>query len=73
MSNRVKSVIYIFLLFFSVQASAQNDFCAARNASFKEGEKLMFKVYYNLNFVWINAGNAYFDIQPTTAPRVTRG
>ncbi len=39
---------------------AQNDFCSTKNTSFKDGEKLTFKVFYNLNFVWINAGNAYF-------------
>jgi len=64
MGKGIKGVIYIALLFLSVRAAAQNDFCSARNMSFKDGEKLMFKVYYNLNFVWINAGNAYFDIQP---------
>jgi hypothetical protein len=50
-------------------AKAQNDFCSARNTSFQNGEKLTFKVYYNLNFVWINAGNAVF----TTAEEDMKG
>jgi hypothetical protein len=42
--------------------TAQNDFCNVRNYSFKEGEKLTFRVFYNMSFVWINAGNAVFNI-----------
>jgi len=30
--------------------------------SFQEGEVLTFKVFYNMNFVWINAGNATFRV-----------
>jgi hypothetical protein len=40
---------------------AQNDFCSAKNTSFKDGEKLTFRVYYNMGFVWINAGNVHFN------------
>jgi hypothetical protein len=63
MSNKIKIMLGILFLGFSVSSYAQNDFCSTRNTSFKDGEKLMFKVYYNLNFVWINAGNAVFNIQ----------
>ena len=38
-----------------------------KNTSYKDGEKLTFKVYYNLNFVWINAGNAQFNLKSETA------
>ncbi len=31
-----------------------------RNTSFQEGEKLTFRVYYNMGFIWINSGNAEF-------------
>ena len=47
-------------ILLSGQLFAQNDFCSARNTSFQDGEKLTFRVYYNLNFVWINAGNVVF-------------
>jgi Protein of unknown function (DUF3108) len=47
-------------LLCAVCVHAQNDFCSARNSSFKEGEKLTFRVYYNMSFIWINAGNASF-------------
>jgi hypothetical protein len=42
---------------------SQNDFCSARNTSFKDGEKLTFRVYYNMGFVWITAGYADFTIK----------
>ena len=53
------SVCFVLLLAPGI-AIAQNDFCSARNTSFKEGEKLTFKVYYNMSFIWIHAGNATF-------------
>jgi hypothetical protein len=54
--------IAMALSIFCGHAIAQNDFCNTHNTSFKDGEKLTFHVYYNLNFVWINAGNAEFNI-----------
>lgn len=43
--------------------NAQNDFCNTRNTAYKGGERLLFKVYYNMGFLWIYAGNAVFTIQ----------
>jgi hypothetical protein len=45
---------------FSVMA--QTDFCSIRNTSFREGERLLFKVYYNMNPFWIHAGDAQFTV-----------
>jgi Protein of unknown function (DUF3108) len=59
--TRKVSFIASLLLIFSANAFAQNDFCSARNTAFKEGEKLTFRVYYNMGFIWINAGNAHFN------------
>ena len=60
---RLKNLLLIVLfILVPTPAGAQNDFCSARNTSFKEGEKLVFRVYYNLNFVWINAGNVHFNV-----------
>lgn len=64
MSSRIKAVLGVFLIILTIPSFAQNDFCNIKNTSFKDGEKLMFRVYYNLNFVWINAGNAYFSVEP---------
>ncbi len=54
-------VIGFWMMVFPMIAGAQNDFCAAKNTSFKDGEKLTFRVYYNMGFVWINAGNVHFN------------
>ncbi len=59
-SALLKSFFCLLITGFAQGAYAQNDFCTTKNTSFTEGEKLTFKVFYNLNFVWINAGNAYF-------------
>lgn len=40
---------------------AQNDFCGIKNTAFKEGERLVYKVYYNMSAVWIGAGIAEFN------------
>lgn len=61
MNGVVKLILCICMIGFPAAAFSQNDFSGAKNTSFKSGEKLTFKVYYNLNFVWINAGNAYFN------------
>lgn len=55
-----KTCAVAYLLIFSLNLHAQSDFCSARNTSFREGEKLTFRVYYNMGFIWINAGNANF-------------
>lgn len=41
---------------------AQTDFCGVSNTAFQEGERLLFKVYYNMGKVWVPAGEARFGI-----------
>src|ERR1700733_12280046 len=64
MDSKIIGTLGVFLMMFTMPSFAQNEFCTTKNTSFKDGEKLLFKVYYNLNFVWINAGNASFNIEP---------
>jgi len=47
------------------ESMAQADFCYTRNTSYRSGEKLTFKVYYNMGFVWIHAGDAIFSAKET--------
>lgn len=54
--------ILLLLVLFGVSAKAQTDFCRIKNTSFKNGERLMFKVYYNMSPLWIHAGNAQFTV-----------
>lgn len=60
MSGFQKIVVSILSLMMFLQGHAQNDFCNTKNTSFKAGEKLIFRVFYNAGFIWINAGNAVF-------------
>lgn len=47
---------------FAINTSAQDDFCHIENTSFKEGERLKFRVYYNMGQIWVNAGDAIFSV-----------
>jgi hypothetical protein len=62
----MKNYYLIPLLFIAVlwapKSNAQSDFCTIKNTSFKEGEHLLFKVFYNMNPIWIHAGNAEFNV-----------
>jgi len=39
-----------------------NDYCRTDNKTFADGEELTYKVYYNVNFIWISAGTVTFKI-----------
>lgn len=47
-------------------AVAQNDFCNVSNKSIQAGEKLNFKVFYNLSAIWVAAGEANFTTKLET-------
>jgi hypothetical protein len=49
------------LLLLSMKLQAQTDFCGIKNTSFRDGEKLQFKVYYNMGRLWVGAGLASFE------------
>jgi hypothetical protein len=38
------------------------DLCQTENRTFQTGEEITYKLYYNLNFIWIPAGEAVFKI-----------
>ncbi|WP_235294436.1 DUF3108 domain-containing protein [Portibacter lacus] len=42
-----------------------NDDCNTVNNSFGQGEKIVYKVYYNWNFVWLSAGEVTFEVNET--------
>ena len=37
--------------------------CSRRNTAFTDGERVVYKIYYNLNFIWIPAGEVTFDVR----------
>jgi hypothetical protein len=65
----MKNTKYIFLLvllaagnmsFYKPQHIQRVDLCNLANDAFAGGENLVYKVYYNLGFVWIPAGEVTF-------------
>lgn len=50
----------------AMPANGQTSEAGLRNFSFKEGEKLEFRVYYNMGFIWINSGTAVFTVKSDT-------
>jgi hypothetical protein len=55
------NILTAILLIFSAGLHGQNESCCAKNRSFRDDEKLTFRVFYNVGFVWINAGNVHFN------------
>ncbi len=43
-------------------AKSQDNFCGITNTSFRDGEKLQFRVYYNMGVLWVPAGDASFSV-----------
>jgi hypothetical protein len=65
--NIIRSAFLVLIsgcLFFT--ANAQNDFCGTGNKCIQAGEKLNFKVFYNLSAIWVAAGEANFTTQLET-------
>jgi Protein of unknown function (DUF3108) len=49
---------FIFSIFLThiAQAQPKYDACYMPNTTFQGGEELVYKIYYNWNFVWLAAG-----------------
>lgn len=58
----------IFFLFVNAADSYNSDLlqsCTIENTAIRGGEKIVYKAYYNWEFVWIPAGEAVFNIKET--------
>lgn len=51
------------LLLLPIGVHATSDFCGIKNNSFKDGEQLVFKVFYNMGSIWVGAGEANFSVR----------
>lgn len=58
--NRLSLILLSFLSLTFFTVNADNDFCKIENRIINPGEKLRFKVYYNLSAIWVAAGEANF-------------
>ena len=41
------------------------EFCNTQNVTFKDGEEVTYKLYYQLNFIWLAAGEIVFRVEET--------
>jgi hypothetical protein len=44
-------------------ASKEMMLCDPENNSFQGGEEITYKIYYNLNFIWLSAGEVKFKVE----------
>ncbi len=42
---------------------AKIDICRVENSSFQDGETVVYKLYYNWNFIWLSAGEVIFKVK----------
>ncbi len=54
-------ILFFLCIVSGLRSYPQNNFCSVSNNCIRAGEKLTFKVYYNLSAVWIPAGEAVFN------------
>ncbi|MCB0659900.1 MAG: DUF3108 domain-containing protein [Saprospiraceae bacterium] len=54
-------VSYVLTTGFYVETENKN--CSIENTAFSGGEHLVYKAYYNWQFIWIPAGEAVFDVK----------
>lgn len=65
----IHSLILLTSLFFLTNPSSSNlpatghDYCDTQNNSWQGGEVVTYKIYYQLNFIWIPAGEATFKVK----------
>ncbi len=63
--KRKISISILTALLLAFNGYAQDDFCGIINRSFQPGEKVIYKVYYNMGWIWAGAGTATFTTELT--------
>ncbi|WP_430810787.1 MULTISPECIES: DUF3108 domain-containing protein [unclassified Carboxylicivirga] len=58
-----KLITAVLLMVLTMHVGAQ---CKDTNTAFKAGELVRYHAYYNWGFIWINAGQVSFEVEPTT-------
>ena len=57
-----KWILFLLLVSFSRRLTAGDDFCGIHNTTFQEGESISFVVFYNVIGIYVNAGDATFNV-----------
>jgi len=67
--GRLESILLILLtiglLAMTSKSTTNSDLCGLDNTAWQEGEMLRYKLYYNLSFIWIPAGEVTFHLNET--------
>lgn len=59
----MKKIGFTFLLsILAITLSAGDDFCGTSNSAFISGERITFKVFYNVIGIYVDAGTASFNV-----------
>ena len=58
MKSIIKTILLIIFQLFIIHESIN-----AKEAPFNIGEKIVYKLYYNWNFVWLSAGEVEFEVK----------
>lgn len=67
MNRMIKAISGLVLVLASIHVQAQQqEFCGIKNRTFKNGEKVVYKVYYNMGMIWAGAGTATFTTKLET-------
>jgi len=60
MTYKLKILATLFIMLIAFSLKADNEFCHTSNTAFKEGEKVIMRVYYSTLGMFIGAGDASF-------------
>jgi len=63
MINPKKIILLSVLSLSIIRLSAGNDFCGVNNFSFRSGEVITFKIFYNVVGIYVDAGTASFTTE----------
>lgn len=61
-----KALLFITISLISIQSLVAQGFCDITNFAFRGGEQLRYKVYYNVSFMYIGAGEVTFNTSLVT-------
>jgi hypothetical protein len=59
----LKIALLIILISFPLISFDDYNFCNTSNLAFQVGEKAQYRAYYNLNFIWLPAGDCTFTLE----------
>lgn len=62
MNGWKKLILFVLLLSVSRRLTAGDDFCGIKNTCFQDGESISFVVFYNVIGMYVNAGEATFNL-----------